>query len=51
MNLLRYSKILIVDDSRFFRVVIKKILTESEIGTIYYEAAEWKRSNFPVCYS
>lgn len=44
MNLLRYSKILIVDDSRFFRVVIKKILTESKIGTIYYEAVNGKEA-------
>ena len=40
MNPLRFSKILIVDDSHFFRSNIKKILKEAKIGTIYYEAKD-----------
>jgi len=38
MNPLRFSKILIVDDSSFFRSNIKKILKEAKIDSIYYEA-------------
>ncbi len=39
-NLLRYSKILIVDDSPFFRTKLKQILTDAQIGSIYYEAKD-----------
>ncbi len=40
MNLLRYSKILIVDDSKAFRVKIKSILIAAEIGYCYFEAKD-----------
>ena len=40
MNLLRYSKILIVDDSKAFRVKIKSILTDAQIGYYYFEAKD-----------
>ena len=44
MNPLRYSKILIVDDSVFFRTAIKKILSEAQIGSRYYEAKDGKEA-------
>lgn len=44
MNLLRFSKILIVDDAEFFRSSIKKILKESKIGSIYYEAKDGREA-------
>ena len=44
MNPLRFSKILIVDDSPFFRASIKKILVEAQIGSIYYEAKDGKEA-------
>jgi len=44
LNPLRFSKILIVDDSPFFRASIKKILVEAQIGTIYYEAKDGKEA-------
>ena len=40
MNLLRYSKILVVDDSPFFRSTIKKILHDAQIGSKYYDASD-----------
>lgn len=42
MNPIRFSKILIVDDSKAFRVKIKQILREAEIGYVYLEAANGK---------
>ena len=44
MNPLRYCKILIVDDSKFFITNIKKILIDSQIGTGYYEAKNGKEA-------
>lgn len=44
MNRLRYSKILIVDDSPFFRALVKKTLIEAQIGTYYYEAKDGKEA-------
>ncbi len=44
MNPLRFSKILIADDSPFFRSAIKKILTDAQIGSIYYEAKDGKEA-------
>ena len=44
MNKLRFSKILIVDDSPFFRTSIKKILSDAQIGTVYYEAKDGKEA-------
>ena len=44
MNRLRYSKILIVDDSPFFRALVKKTLVEAQIGTYYYEAKDGKEA-------
>lgn len=38
MNPLRYSKILIVDDSKEFRTKIKRILKDAQIGSRVYEA-------------
>ena len=43
-NLLRYSKILIVDDSKFFRIKIKQILNDAQIGSVYYEAKDGKEA-------
>lgn len=40
MNPLRFSKILIVDDSSFFRSFVKKTLSEAQIGSRYYEAVD-----------
>ena len=40
MNPLRYSKILIVDDSAAFRAKIKAILIEGQIGYYFYEAKD-----------
>ena len=44
MNPLRFSKILIVDDSAFFRSSVKKILSEAKIGSVYYEASDGKEA-------
>ena len=44
MNPLRFSKILIADDSPFFRSTIKKILADAQIGSIYYEAKDGKEA-------
>ena len=40
MNPIRYSKILIVDDSKSFRVKIKSILVDAKIGFYHYEAKD-----------
>ena len=40
MNPIRFSKILIVDDSNFFRSSIKKVLRDAQIGSVYYEAKD-----------
>jgi len=42
LNPIRFSKILIVDDSKAFRVKIKQILREAKIGYVYYEAETGK---------
>ncbi len=44
LNLLRFSKILIVDDSPFFRTSVKKNLIDAQIGTYYYEAKDGKEA-------
>lgn len=44
LNPLRYSKILIVDDSSFFRTSIKRTLMEAQIGSAYYEAKDGKEA-------
>ncbi|PBO84386.1 MAG: two-component system response regulator [Thaumarchaeota archaeon] len=44
MNPLRFAKILIVDDSVFFRSSIKKILSEAQIGSKYFEAKDGKEA-------
>lgn len=44
MNTLRFSKILIVDDSPFFRASVKKNLVDAKIGSIYYEAKDGKEA-------
>ena len=44
MNPIRFSKILIVDDSPFFRSSIKKILNDAKIGSVYYEAKDGKEA-------
>lgn len=44
MNRLRFSKILIVDDSPFFRASVKKNLIDAQIGTYYYEAKDGKEA-------
>ena len=43
-NPLRFAKILIVDDSSFFRASVKKILIEANIGSRYYEANDGKEA-------
>lgn len=44
LNPIRFSKILIVDDSKFFRVSIKKTLSDAKVGSIYYEAKDGKEA-------
>ncbi len=44
LNPLRYSKILIVDDSSFFITSIKRILMDAKIGSKYYEAKNGKEA-------
>ena len=44
LNPLRYSKILIVDDSAFFRSSTKKSLIEAQIGSRYYDAKDGKEA-------
>lgn len=39
-NSLKYKKILIVDDSQFFRKSVIRILKDANIGKIYIEAAD-----------
>jgi len=39
LNPLRYSKILIVDDSAAFRAKIKSLLVDAQIGYYFYEAS------------
>jgi len=41
---LRFCKILIVDDAEFFRVKLKKILTEAKIGYKFYFANDGKEA-------
>ena len=43
-NPLRFSKILIVDDSSFFRTFVKRTLSEAKIGSRYYEANDGKEA-------
>ncbi|EGG42335.1 CheY-like receiver [Candidatus Nitrosarchaeum limnium SFB1] len=43
-DILRYSKILIVDDSPFTRATIKKMLVEAKIGSGHYEAGDGKEA-------
>ena len=40
MNPIRYSKILIVDDSKAFRIKTKMFLSHSNVGMNYYEAED-----------
>lgn len=42
MDPLRFSKILIVDDSAAFRFKIKRILIDAQIGLKFYEAVDGK---------
>ncbi|MCH7966957.1 MAG: response regulator [Thaumarchaeota archaeon] len=44
MNPIRFSKILIVDDSPLFRSSIKKMLSDAKVGTVYYEAKDGKEA-------
>ncbi|WP_246282201.1 response regulator [Nitrosopumilus ureiphilus] len=44
MNPLRFSKILIVDDSAFMRTFVKRTLKEAQIGSRYYEANDGKEA-------
>lgn len=44
MNPLRFSKILIADDSQAFRIKMKMVLSDAEIGMKYYEAADGKEA-------
>ena len=44
LNPIRFSKILIVDDSQFFRSLIKKTLKDEKVGSIYYEAKNGKEA-------
>lgn len=44
MNPLRFSKILIADDSQAFRIKMKMILSDAEIGMKYYEAKDGKEA-------
>jgi YesN/AraC family two-component response regulator len=44
VNKLRFSKILIVDDSQAFRIKTKMILTDAQIGMRYYEAKDGKEA-------
>lgn len=44
MNPLRFSKILIVDDSQAFRIKAKMILSDAQIGMRYYEAKNGKEA-------
>lgn len=43
-NPLRYSKILVVDDSPFFRTKIKQILSDAKIGWTFYFAKDGKEA-------
>ena len=40
MNPIRFSKILIVDDSEAFRNKVKRILAEGQVGHYHYEAKD-----------
>ena len=44
MNPIRFSKILIVDDSEAFRVKVKSILSDAEIGYYYYQAKDGREA-------
>jgi len=44
MNPFRFSKILIVDDSQAFRIKMKMVLSDAEIGMKYYEAKDGKEA-------
>jgi len=44
LNPIRFSKILIVDDSSFFRASTKKILVEAQIGSHHFEANDGKEA-------
>ena len=44
LNPLRISKILIVDDSPFFRASTKKVLVEAQIGSHHFEARDGKEA-------
>jgi CheY-like chemotaxis protein len=44
LDSIRFSKILIVDDSKAFRVKIKQILRDAKIGYVYYEAKDGKEA-------
>jgi len=44
LNPIRFSKILIVDDSKAFRVKIKQILRDAQIGSHYFEAKDGKEA-------
>ena len=44
LNPIKFSKILIVDDSPFFRRSTKKILVESNIGSHHFEAKDGKEA-------
>ncbi|MCV0409356.1 response regulator [Nitrosopumilus sp.] len=43
-NPLRFSKILIVDDSEAFRLKVKSILIDAQIGYYFYEARDGKEA-------
>ncbi len=40
MNPIRFSKILIVDDSESFRLKIKRLLIDAQVGYYFYEAKD-----------
>jgi two-component system chemotaxis response regulator CheY len=46
LNSIQFNKILIVDDSSFFRSIIKKMLVEANIGHTYQEAKDGDEAFF-----
>ena len=44
MDPIRFSKILIVDDTSFFRTSCKKILVEARIGSRFFEAKDGREA-------
>ncbi|AJW71565.1 response regulator transcription factor [Nitrosopumilus adriaticus] len=40
MNPIRFSKILIVDDSESFRIKVKRLLIDAQVGYYHYEAKD-----------